>query len=112
MGKPTLTPLPQRASTHSPRVIARHESAHAVVAVRLGVGLDYTDIRPALRTDYATHNETGERFSRTTATGGRTAMEQPSQWPASLPDAEWIARLTRMAAVAAAGIIAEEKGAG
>ena len=82
-------------------ISARHEAAHAVVAVRLGLPLVSVDI----------HLDPMEMPDGTSiVTAGFTALDQTitHQWTVSLPDSHAVERITAIATQIAAGCVAEE----
>ena len=95
---------------------ARHEAAHAVVCVRLGLPLAYTTIRPGAGAD-ATINPDAQRTMPpgvTLVSCGYTTLEPGTveQWQAALPDPEAQARIQAVAVKTAAGMVTEaERGA-
>lgn len=90
---------------------ARHEAAHAVVSVRSGLPLASTDIRRGRPI------EQPDRFAPSPlkyVSVGYTTLEPGTveQWRDALPDPSAADLLTRFAAQAAAGVVAEmERGA-
>jgi len=95
---------------------ARHEAAHAVVCVRLGLPLAYTTIRPGAGAD-ATINPDAQRTMPpgvTLVSAGYTTLEPGTveQWQAALPDPAAQARIQAVAVKTAAGMVTEaERGA-
>ena len=86
---------------------ARHEAAHAVVAIRLGLPLDSTS---ALREDESPDvSEIQSRGREMVGTVGHTRFppEAVSQWVRALPNPSAVDMLERMATMAAAGIETE-----
>lgn len=95
--------------------MARHEAAHAVVAVRLDLPLLYTSIVPGGAGDDSISDDTrktgrGGKLS----TAGHTKLERYrlAQWKAALPDSNAYANLEMVSVETAAGVVAENnKGA-
>jgi hypothetical protein len=87
---------------------ARHEAAHAVVAVRLGLPLAFTSVQRRVLSP-------GDRTNLSRAPGdvvvsaGYTTLEEGAQerWRAALPSEEARQQLTAATTMAAAGIAAD-----
>jgi hypothetical protein len=91
--------IKEQTARFSVEVNARHEAAHAVVAVQLGLPLTTVDIRVMKR------NVGDQRIMA----GGYTGLDEEKfqQWQDTLPDPAAIAALTATATMAAAGCVAD-----
>src|SRR5437773_2493561 len=85
---------------------ARHEAAHAVVAVRLRLPIQTTDIESRPMTDVSGH---GLPNDLVVTTGGLTRLAEGTidAWIPALPDAEARKMVEAHAVMLAAGVVAE-----
>lgn len=82
---------------------ARHEAAHAVVSVQLGLPLASTDIRRR-----TVDPNTGERMRDAVSVGFTTLRRGSAEgWRAALPDGAAREKLEALGAQCAAGVVAE-----
>jgi hypothetical protein len=96
------------------RADARHEAAHAVVSVRLGLPLAYTTIRPGTDAIISPHAQRTMPSGVKLVSVGYTTLDPGTveRWQAALPDPEARANVQAVAVKTAAGMVTEaESGA-